>query len=85
MFPNWSGEFTHYSLFCVNNISARSVMVGSMRGQEVIKINSKNLKQNEAQSARAESTHKGVNWRSKDVTQVQQRRPESPTVTLTWL
>ena len=23
-----------------------------------------NLKQNEAQSARAESTHKGVNWRS---------------------
>ena len=35
-------------------------MVGSMRGQEVIKINSKNLKQNEAQSARAESTHKEV-------------------------
>ena len=27
------------------------------------------LKQNEAQSARAESAHKGVNWRSKDVTQ----------------
>ena len=37
----------------------------------------KNLKQNEAQSARAESTHKGGNWRS---TQVQQR-PESSTVT----
>ena len=30
-----------------------------------------------------ESTHKGVNWCSKYVTQVQQR-PESPTVTLTW-
>ena len=44
----------------------------------------KNLKQNEAQSARAESTHKGGNQRSKYVTQAQQRRPESPTVTLTW-
>ena len=43
-----------------------------------------NLKQNEAQSARAESTHKGVNQRSKYVTEVQQQRPESPTVTLTW-
>ena len=52
-------------------MSARSVMVGSMRGQEVVKVNSKNLKQNEAQSTRAESTHEGVNWRSKDVTQVQ--------------
>ena len=31
-----------------------------------------------------ESTHKGVNQRSKYVPQVQQRRPESPTVTLTW-
>ena len=31
-----------------------------------------------------ELTHKGVNQRSKYVTQVQQRRPESPTVTLTW-
>ena len=31
-----------------------------------------------------ESTHKGVNQCSKDVTQVQQQRPESPTVTLTW-
>ena len=30
-----------------------------------------------------ESTHKGVNLRSKYVTQVQQQRPESPTVTLT--
>ena len=32
----------------------------------------------------SESTHKGVNQRSKYVTQVQQQRPESPTVTLTW-
>ena len=31
-----------------------------------------------------ESTHKGVNQCSKYVTQVQQQRPESPTVTLTW-
>ena len=31
-----------------------------------------------------ESTHKGVNQRSKDVTQTQQQRAESPTVTLTW-
>ena len=42
------------------------------------------LKQNEALSARAESTHKGVNLHPKDVTQTQQQRPESPTVTLTW-
>ena len=34
-----------------------------------------NLKQNESQSARAESTHKGVKWHSKDVTQRQQQRP----------
>jgi len=40
-------------------------------------LKNKNLKQNEAQSARAESAHKGVNWRSKYVTQVQQQRPES--------
>ena len=42
------------------------------------------LKQNEAQSARAESTHKGVNQRSKYVTQIQQQKTEPPTVTLTW-
>ena len=42
-----------------------------------------NFKQNETQSARAESTHKGVNQSSKDVTQAQQR-PESLMVTLTW-
>ena len=29
-------------------------------------------------------TDKAVNWRSKYITQVQQQRPESPTVTLTW-
>ena len=29
-------------------------------------------------------THKGVNQRSKYVTQVQQQRPELPTATLTW-
>ena len=44
----------------------------------------KNLKQNEAQSARAESTHKGVNQHLKYATQVQQQRRESPAVTLTW-
>ena len=31
-----------------------------------------------------ESTKKGVNLRSKYVAQVQQQRPKSPTVTLTW-
>ena len=40
-----------------------------------------NLKQNEARSARAESTYKGVNKRSKYVIQVQKQRPKSPTVT----
>ena len=29
-------------------------------------------------------THRGVNQHSKDITQTQQQRPESPTVTLTW-
>ena len=43
-----------------------------------------NLKQNEAQRTRAESTHKEVNKRSKHVTQVRQQRPEPPTATLTW-
>ena len=36
------------------------------------------------QSARAGSTNKGANLRSKYLTQVQQQKPESPTVTLTW-
>ena len=35
------------------------------------------------QNARAESAHEGVNYLSKYVTQVQQQRPESLTVTLT--
>ena len=33
---------------------------------------------------KTESTHKGVNQRSKDVTQTQHQRPESPAVTPTW-
>ena len=32
----------------------------------------------------ADLTNKGVNSRAKYATQVQQQRPESPTVTLTW-
>ena len=47
-------------------------------------FSNKNLKQNEAQSAPAESTHKGDNQHSPYVTQVQQQIPESTTVTLTW-
>ena len=35
-------------------------------------------------SKTAQSTHKAVNKRSKDNTQIQQQRPESPTITLTW-
>ena len=42
------------------------------------------LKQNKTQSACAESTCKGVNQHSKDVTQTKEQRPELPTVTLTW-
>ena len=41
------------------------------------------LKQNEPESVRAETTHKGVNQGWTNVTRTQQR-PESPTVTLTW-
>ena len=44
-------------------------------------INYSILKQSEVQSACAESTRKGVNQRWKGVTQTQQQRPESPTVT----
>ena len=32
----------------------------------------------------AESTNKGVNWHSKDVTQTQLQKPELPPITLTW-
>ena len=42
------------------------------------KVTYAKLKQNEAQSARAESAHKGVNRRSKDLTQAQS------VVTLVW-
>ena len=38
-----------------------------------------NLKQNEAQSARAELKHKGVNWRSKYVHKYNNKRPQPPT------
>jgi len=34
--------------------------------------------------AKSESTNKGVNQRSKDVTPTQQQRPDLPTVTLVW-
>ena len=44
----------------------------------------RNFKNRFNDSSRYESTHKGVNQHSKDVTQTQQQRPESPTVTLTW-
>ena len=44
----------------------------------------KNLKQNEAQSPCAESTHEGVNWYLKYVAQAQQQRPELLKVTVTW-
>ena len=44
------------------------------------------MQQNKAkrQQQQQQQTHKGVNSRSKCVTQVQQQRPESSTVTLTW-
>ena len=45
---------------------------------------SHSLEHNDPRSANAQSAHKGVNQRPKAVTQTQQQRPESPTVTLTW-
>ena len=36
------------------------------------------VKQNEAQSARAESTHRGVNLRSKDVTETNKQTNKDP-------
>ena len=53
----------------VNLSSSRSIIPVCSAGQLVHSIS---LKQNEAQSAREQSTHKGVNLRSKYVTQVQQ-------------
>ena len=41
-------------------------------------------KKKERERKKEDSTSKGLNQRSKDVTQVQQQRPKSPTVTLTW-
>ena len=55
-----------------------------LRVRELAKKMMKTMKKNEAQSAHAESTHKGVNQHSLYVTQVQRQRPESATVTLTW-
>ena len=45
---------------------------------------SQKQKRNEAQTACAEATNKGVNKRYKVVTQTQQQRGQPPTVTLTW-
>ena len=55
-----------------------------LRVRELAKKMMKTMKKNEAQSAHAESTHKGVNQHSKDVTQTPQQRPDLPTVALTW-
>ena len=62
-------------------INARKYIIGVINRREYGGIS---LKQDEAESAGAESAHKGVNQRPKDVTKTQQQRPESPTVTGTW-
>ena len=54
-------------------------MTKGSNGLEMLRL--KVLKQNEAQSTRAESTPKGVNQRLKNVTQIQRQRPELPMVT----
>ena len=46
--------------------------------------NSRQMGRRNWTSVHQRNQHKGVNQRSKYVTQVQQERPESPTVTLTW-
>ena len=56
----------------------RGNVVGTVGKEGRRNVVGTNLKQNEAQSARAESTHKGVNQRSQYVTQVLQQRPELP-------
>ena len=80
-----------------NYISSIAVLMENMSvkeaNQEVIitkmvtKLQSikTNLQQKVAQCTHAESTHKGVNYYSKHVTQAQQQKLELPTVTLTWL
>ena len=60
-------------------INARKYIIGVINRREYGGIS---LKQDEAESAGAESAHKGVNQRSKDV--IQRQRSESPTVILTW-
>ena len=55
-----------------------TVHVVVCRGSVGSAVDNHNLKQKEAQSVRAESTRKGVNWRLKDVTQTHQQRPKSP-------
>ena len=84
-----SGRMTHSRLFHTfskhKSPSRMSVItVTTLTPPLSLSLSLSNLKQNEAHSARAESAHKGVNQRWKYVTQVQKRRPESPTVTLTW-
>ena len=51
---------------------------------KLLHFNTVNYKQIVKYPTTTKSTHKRVNQRSKDVTQVQQQRPESPRVTLTW-
>ena len=69
-----------------NNSSCPSdpatVIKDKQKQQHLSMIIIHNLKQNEAQSFCTESTNKGVNLRSKDVTQTKQQRPESSTATL---
>ena len=62
----------------------QSLKVGIYQLQSKEAHCSHNLEHNDARSANAQSAHKGVNYHPKDVTQAQQRRPESPTVTPTW-
>ena len=52
-------------------------------GKEGKNLSFCDLKQSEVQSACSDSTHKGVNYHLKDVTQTQQRL-ESPRISLTW-
>ena len=66
-------------LFRKNDLTGCGCMWGVKSGPEDLSV----LKQSEAQRAPAESTHKGVNQHSKDVT-TQQQKLELPTATLTW-
>ena len=67
----WEWEVSYFMKWC---------FWGETRGRPLLENQPVlNLKPNEAQSARAESTCKGVNECSNYTTQVQQQRPESPT------